>query len=189
MGLFDFFKSKRIEDEKFNSEQFQNEILAYALWKYKENKDFDTVKRELFNIREFDLTNKQIESVIERLKFYLEVTAINSLKMGQTWKYKTREGEEDSRVFIFKIDNFNSEIIVHSSVSNLKIPNATSVGHLPISAKAFLNSVTELEKMDHKTPKIEEGYHDWKQAFDDKKAGVFDVDIKDIIDYVENTLS
>jgi hypothetical protein len=40
MGLFSFFRAKQkgIEDSKFNSTQFQNEICALALWKLEENK-------------------------------------------------------------------------------------------------------------------------------------------------------
>ncbi len=50
MGLFDFLKNKNtgIEDNKFNSMQFQNEVCALALWKLEQHNDVpDEAKKEL----------------------------------------------------------------------------------------------------------------------------------------------
>lgn len=196
MGLFDFFKRKKINDETFNSEQFQNEILAFALWKFEEKgKNYNKVKTELFNINDFDLTEKQIEIIIEKLKLIHGSNETVDIKVGQIWLYKTRINEEDSRIKIFKIDNFNNEEVIHLSISNLKIrnphngQNLNTVGHIPISKKAFINSITKLEIQDNELPLIEEGYYDWKQAYDEGKAGVFDIEIKEVVSYIEKTMN
>ncbi|MEN2402340.1 hypothetical protein GKZ90_0021300 [Flavobacterium sp. MC2016-06] len=68
MGIFDFLKTKSIKDETFNSTQFQQEILAFALWKFSETNDYYQVEKELWGIQDFDLNEKQIKTIIEKLK-------------------------------------------------------------------------------------------------------------------------
>ena len=193
MGIFDIFRSKRINNEKFHSLQFQNEILAFALWKYKENNnDYSKVKIELSQLKDVSLNEKQTEIIIEKLKI---INNIETVQVGQVWKYKTRIDEEKSRVTIFKIDYFNGEEIIHLTVDHLKIRKTENshesmdyVGHIPLSKNAFLNSITNLENQLKELPQIEEGYYDWKQAHDSGKAGVFDIEIKEVINYIEQTL-
>ncbi|CAC9972867.1 hypothetical protein DBB36_20425 [Flavobacterium sp. WLB] len=72
MGIFDFLKTKKVNDETFNSSQFQNEILAFALWKFNETNDYYKVEKELWGIQDFDLSEKQIKIIIEKLKVFNE---------------------------------------------------------------------------------------------------------------------
>ncbi len=70
MGIFDFLKTKKVNDETFNSSQFQNETLAFALWKFNETNDHYKVEKELWGIEDFDLNEKQIKIIIEKLKAF-----------------------------------------------------------------------------------------------------------------------
>ncbi|GGB66514.1 hypothetical protein GCM10007424_03100 [Flavobacterium suaedae] len=75
MKLFNFFnkKPKGIEDSKFNSQQYQIEILALARTVYfSEKQNYDVVKSEL--LKE-GLNNKQSDLVIENLKRLNTATA------------------------------------------------------------------------------------------------------------------
>jgi hypothetical protein len=103
MGIFDFFKkanqtaresglrneepvihktinnpTKRrlISDEKFNNQQFQREMLAFALWKYNENScDYLAAHKSLIKMEDIELTEKQADKIIEKLKL------LNNLKI------------------------------------------------------------------------------------------------------------
>jgi hypothetical protein len=196
MGIFDIFKRKGVDDETFHATQFQTEILAFAFWKYNEKgNDYNKVKIELYNLKDVNLSEKQIEIIIEKLKTINDNKDAKSIQIGQIWEYKTRINEEKSRVKIFKIDNVNNEEIIHIIISDLKIKNTQktenvdNVGHVPLSKKAFLSSITKLERQESILPQIEEGYYEWNQAYSDGKAGVFDIEIKEVVNYIEQTLN
>jgi hypothetical protein len=65
----------------------------------------------------------------------------------------------------------------------------TDIAHLPISASAFQNSVIELEKQLKNTQLTSEGYYEWKQAHEAGKAGVFEIEVKDIIKFIEGSIN
>lgn len=71
MGIFDFFKKKQsgIEDSKFNSTQFQNEICALALWKLEENDLNPNIA--IYELKKVGLNTEQINSVLEKTKTFL----------------------------------------------------------------------------------------------------------------------
>ncbi len=67
MGLFDFFKSsKGIESKKFNSEQYQLEILAFAHMTYFENNQKYPIVLE--KLQEKGLSKVQAEHIVGKLK-------------------------------------------------------------------------------------------------------------------------
>lgn len=117
-------------------------------------------------------------------------------KIGQIWQYKTRKGEEESRVIILKVDKFENEIIVHVSVLNAKIKNSqikggisNEIGHLPFSRESIDKSLTKLESSNNELPDFIDGYKQWKKAFNSGKGGVFTVSVMEAIDYVEQSLN
>lgn len=72
MGIFDFLKKKNIgiEESKFNSQQFQNEICALALWKLEENKGNPDVA---FNeLKKIGLSDEQIDYILEKTKTIID---------------------------------------------------------------------------------------------------------------------
>lgn len=115
-------------------------------------------------------------------------------KVGQEWQYQTRPHEENSRVKIAKIENYE-EIgkIVHIAVSRVKIKNPKypkglleEVMHLPVSEDALKNSITKLETEHADLPAYEQGYVRWKSAFDEKKAGYFGIPLREILQWLED---
>ncbi|QXP78776.1 MULTISPECIES: tetratricopeptide repeat protein [Winogradskyella] len=67
MGLFDFLRKKNtgIELSKFNSQQFQTECCALALWKLKENNyNLDIAIKEL---RKIGLSNEQADAILQKV--------------------------------------------------------------------------------------------------------------------------
>jgi tetratricopeptide (TPR) repeat protein len=64
-------KGRPVDDIEFESKQFQSEILAYALWKYKENKNnYEIVRKTLDEIKDVQLNEQQKDKIIETLKLW-----------------------------------------------------------------------------------------------------------------------
>ena len=119
------------------------------------------------------------------------------IESGQIWKYKTRKGEEDSKILILKIEkNKIDKIIVHVFVMDVNIENQKSkaetyreIKHLPFSKKAILDSITKLESSNNTLPDYKDGYDEWKAAYENGKGGVFSIEVKEAIDYIEQTIN
>ncbi|MGS1077730.1 hypothetical protein [Pseudoxanthomonas beigongshangi] len=116
---------------------------------------------------------------------------------GQIWTYKTRPGEEASRVHIVKIEETpRGDRIFHIYVDNLKMrslldPNAmqTVLPHAPVSEKTLDESVIQLQGVEEELPDISEGYKFWREAYDAGAGGVFTIPVADIVDSVEQVVS
>lgn len=121
----------------------------------------------------------------------------DKFKAGQIWKYNTRVGEENSAIEILKVEKYASEgTVIHIYVNGLKLKNprrpsgfSDDIGHLPISKEALLKSVTTLVSENNKLPDYQEGYNNWKEAFDNKKGSVFSITVKEAIQYGEEATS
>lgn len=121
----------------------------------------------------------------------------DNFEVGQIWSYENRQGEANSTIQIVEIDKYvNQEAIIHISVNGLNLKNTTveggiseTIGHLPFSRKAFEESITKLVKSDEKLTDFEEGYMNWKEAFETGKGGIFTISIKEAINYVEEIIS
>jgi hypothetical protein len=120
----------------------------------------------------------------------------DKFKEGQVWKYNTRSGEENSTITILKVEKYDKDgIVIHIYVSGLKVKNphkqsgqSDEIGHLPLSKEAILKSVTTLVSENNKLPDYEEGYENWKDAFDNNKGGVFSITVQEAVKYVEETM-
>ncbi|WP_189091026.1 hypothetical protein [Deinococcus ruber] len=111
---------------------------------------------------------------------------------GQRWAYHTRSGEEASRLLVLKVEVLNGEEVVHLSIGGLAMNNPLSpggvsqqIGHVPIGASALRRSVTWLEESAAELPEDESGYWQWKAAADRGEAGVFTLEIADLVDVLE----
>ena len=116
---------------------------------------------------------------------------------GQIWKYENRDGEDDSRLTVVRIDD-DSEYgnIVHVYISGLKIPNESAPGglttficHMPFIEDSIRQSVSELENSVDDLPDFEDGYLLWRKAFEDSEAGVFEVSVSDGVEIIQQTLA
>lgn len=118
-------------------------------------------------------------------------------KAGQLWNYHTRPGEENSRLMILKVERYEAQgVVIHIALKGLRIANPNDpgklmeeAGHIPFSKEAILNSVTNLDSEGNALPDFMEGYLQWKQAFDAKKAGVFSVNVSEAVKFLEEAMS
>jgi len=120
-----------------------------------------------------------------------------SFEEGQIWRYDTRPGEENSRLFIARIDRgLGGQTIYHIYLDGLKLKNRLYEGgvqdhlpHAPVTRQALEASVTELLQSDAAMPDISEGYAVWLLAFEKGQAGVFTRPVKEIVQYIEDAFA
>lgn len=121
-------------------------------------------------------------------------TLQTTFQVGQEWRYHTRPGEENSRVKVVKIENYE-EIgnLIHISVSSVKIRNPKypnglleEVLHLPVNEESLKKSITRLETSEADLPAYEFGYVRWKSAFDEQKAGYFGIPLREVLQWLED---
>ena len=127
----------------------------------------------------------------------LPVTNASLYRPGQVWRYHTRPKEEQSTLTILRVDSTPKlGIIVHISLDGLRIPNAgapggvtTQVGHLPFREDAIRRSVTTKVNDDAPLPDYQDGYADWRRAFDSGRGGVSTITVAEAVGYAEKSLS
>jgi hypothetical protein len=117
-------------------------------------------------------------------------------KPGQVWTYKTRTGEDGSRVTILRVDKHpvTGEYIVHIGVNGIAIRSPTTPGgvartisHLPFAEKAVADSLVRVERTGP-VPDFREGYQMWRSGFEQNKAGAWAVPIVGAISAMESAL-
>ncbi|KRA20805.1 hypothetical protein [Lysobacter sp. Root604] len=112
---------------------------------------------------------------------------------GQIWQYKTRPGEEQSRLYIAKVETLsNGELAFHIYLDNLRISNErlpgqvqTELPHAPVSTKTLDLSVIKLQGSTANPPDVSEGYAAWREAYDAGEGGVFTIPVSQIVDFIE----
>jgi hypothetical protein len=113
---------------------------------------------------------------------------------GQLWAYKTRVGEEDSRLLIDKVEDVPKlGRIFHISLSNIHLKDsavtiATELPHLPVSLQTLTSSCTTLVGHSEPNPMYLQGYQTWRKAFDAGQAGVYTISIAEILNTTEALL-
>ena len=130
-----------------------------------------------------------------------EVKVINpkedGFKVGQIWSYHTRPDEEASQILILKIEDYEKEgEVVHIHINNLKLRNASNpsgfsedISLLPMSKEALVKSVTTMVSEGNTLTNFQDGYSNWKEAFDAKRGGIFSITIKETVNFVEQSLN
>lgn len=105
MGLFDFFKSKKqgIDHAKFNSDQFQNEACALALWKLKDHNMQPGIA--ISELKKIGLNDEQANFILEKVKrFIAQETNTNHPKPEEP-------GIDDIK---FRSDAYQNEILTYA---------------------------------------------------------------------------
>lgn len=113
---------------------------------------------------------------------------------GQVWRYNTREGEEDSRLYIARVDVVPSgDRIYHVFVDGVAIRHPLAEGgvetvlpHAAVGRETLDASVTELEQEGVAMPDISEGYAAWRKVFDAGKGIVYTVPVAEILNVYED---
>lgn len=123
--------------------------------------------------------------------------AAQEFREGQIWRYDTRPGEENSRLFIARIDRgLGGQTIYHIYLDGLALKNRLYEGgvqdHLPhaaVTRQALGASVTDLLESNAKMPDISEGYAEWLLAFEKGQTGVFTIPAKEIVQAFEDAFA
>ena len=75
--------------------------------------------------------------------------------------------------------------IVSVSISDVQIgDHHTYIEHMPFIRNAIETSITDLISSSNNLPDFEGGYNTWKEAWDNGKAGAFDIPVKQAVDYI-----
>ncbi len=107
---------------------------------------------------------------------------INFFLPGQVWQYITRKGEEGSTLTVLKIDELENDAIIHVRIDKINIGDKDCyIEHLAFSASAIEASVTDFIKHLDILPELDEGYQQWKQAFDTGQARYLSIPVKEAI--------
>ena len=116
---------------------------------------------------------------------------------GQVWTYTTRPGEQASRIIVCRVEaDPRLGQIVHIHVKGVRLKNkhapggvSDQIGHMPYSGDALRKSVTTLESTNAALPSFEEGYREWRSAFDKGGAGVWTAPVSEAITGMESALN
>jgi hypothetical protein len=116
---------------------------------------------------------------------------------GQVWTYPTRPGEQASRIVVCRVEaDPKLGEIVHIHVKGVRLKNKHApggsideIGHMPYSGDALRKCVTKLESSGAPLPAFEEGYREWRRAFDQHKAGVWTAPVSEAIAGIESGLN
>lgn len=125
------------------------------------------------------------------------VATSDQFAVGQIWEYKTRPGEEGSRVIVGKIESIDKVgKVVHVKLSGLKIRNpgapggySTTMGHAPVLGEKLKESVTKLAGHSGDLEGFQEGYSTWLKEHRSGKAGVFSITLREIVDSIEQAIT
>lgn len=113
--------------------------------------------------------------------------------MGQSWTYRTRPGEEASRVAIRRIgiEPEDGEVF-HVSILGVKLRNHRLPGgiqpamhHAAVSRASLDASLLQPDGQADTEEHWRDGYDVWRQAYDNGDAGIFDIPLADVLGYIE----
>ncbi len=124
-------------------------------------------------------------------------TADSRYQPGQIWRYKTRDQEPDSTLAVLKVESYpNLGNVVHVAVERVQFTSVQGpegslhrIPHLPFGEGAVDTSVTELVGHTDMLPPFTAEYLDWRQSFDAEEAGVFIIQVKEAVEFIEQVLS
>lgn len=124
----------------------------------------------------------------------LKDTTDSKFHVGDVWQYKTRPGEEKSRLIVVKIDDSpDLGVIIHVAVDGLTWKDcednlvAESVPHMPFARRAVEESVTKRVGKAESLPNFRNGYEEWQQAYYKKHAGIYAISVEAAVSVTEKT--
>lgn len=138
-----------------------------------------------------------LSGCMENKRTILEDTTESHYQVGQTWYYRTRPGDEGSTFTVLKVETHPElGVIVHITVQGIRIknpqvPNGFSGGisHMPFAEEAIDNSVLNMVSEANPLPDYQEGYEEWRTAFENGSAGIFSITVAEAVDVMENALN
>lgn len=116
----------------------------------------------------------------------------DKIEKGQVWSYRTRKGEEHSLLTIIDIQNLSNSKIAHVSIDGIEIKDfktgdvlSYSISHLPIDLEILKVALRELKFYTEISEN--EGYLYWKAEYEKGKAGIWSIDIVEVIEMTERS--
>jgi hypothetical protein len=127
----------------------------------------------------------------------LRPTDLSRFCPGQVWRYRTRPGEEDSRMIVGRVEqSARGDVFVHVQLNGLNILNphapsgrSTLIQHLPMAEAPLEASVVELVAEDGAVSDFEEGYLMWRESYAAGQGGVFALPLAEIVDVMEQAMA
>jgi hypothetical protein len=116
---------------------------------------------------------------------------------GQVWTYRTRPGEEASRVTVLKVEPHEKlGTIVHIRMDGLAVKSPHSptgvaevIGHMPYDAAALAKSLIEVVATRDELPDFADGYRQWREAFDAGQGGVWTLPLDECVTAMEQAMN
>jgi hypothetical protein len=113
--------------------------------------------------------------------------------VGQSWTYRTRPGEEASRVAIRRIDIEPEDgEVFHVSILDVKLRNhrvpggqQQAMNHAAVSRAALDGSLLAFDGEADANESWRDGFAVWRQAYDNGDAGIFEIPLTEILGYIE----
>ncbi|NID15847.1 hypothetical protein [Luteibacter yeojuensis] len=117
--------------------------------------------------------------------------------VGQAWTYRTRPSEEASRVAIRRIDHEPEDgEVFHVSILDVKLRNHRLPGglqpamrHAAVSRASLDRSLLQVDGVADGDEGWRDGYGVWRQAYDNGDAGIFDLPLAEVLDYIERVVA
>ena len=110
---------------------------------------------------------------------------------GQVWEYRTRSGDEQSRLKIGRIDHWpgrEEEPIYHISIAGVSFgPDHANgvIQHVPVSRETLEASTTRLSDANGlEFGNVDEGIAEWRRA----EGGVFTISVAEIVEAMAQML-
>ena len=128
----------------------------------------------------------------------LKDTTESKYKVGQDVELQdSTRREKESYFTVVKVEtHLKLGIIVHIAVRKLKMKNPRSpdglsedVNHMPFSEVALSKSAVKVLKDKVDLPDFEDGYREWREAFDAGHAGVYTITLAEAVKVMEATLN
>ena len=118
-------------------------------------------------------------------------------QVGQIWSYKTRPQEPQATLTVVKVESHPKlGTVVHVSLQGLQMKNPQAPGgysdtlsHLPMSVEALNKSVIKLLREQEPLPDFQDGYKEWRRAFDKGEAGIFTVTVAEAVGFAETAIN
>ena len=118
-------------------------------------------------------------------------------QVGQVWSYRTRPQEPQATLTVVKVESHPKlGTIVHVSLQGLQMKNPQAPGgysdtlsHLPMSVEALDKSVIKLLREQDPLPDFQDGYEEWRRAFDKGEAGIFTLTVAEAVGFAETAIN
>ena len=122
----------------------------------------------------------------------MSTSATINLEPGQVWTYHNAS-DVGSRVTIGQIDVEGDDAIVSIAISRARskseavLLEVTDIGHMPIRRAALLQSLDQHCGRGALPDHFNEGYLHWRGLYDSGRAGAFDADLAEAIEFALST--